>query len=254
MVNYNPFSLSGKIILVTGASSGIGRSCAIECSKMGADVILTGRNKDRLQETLEIIKENETETKSFCIVADLNNDDDLGKLVEECPSLNGIVHCAGIDKPLMFKFAGKDYMDSIMKTNFSSPALLTQLLLKAKKLEKESSIVFLSSINGIKISSPASAGYAASKAAILGLVKPLAIELAPRKIRVNALCPGMVNTPILSESAISEEQLELDRKKYPLGRYGEPDEIAKACVYFLSDASKWVTGTELVIDGGFTLL
>ena len=247
---YNPFSLENKKILVTGASSGIGKAIAIECSKMGARVIITGRNEERLAETY---KELVGEHPAY-IVADLTKEEDIERLVALTDSLNGLVNCAGLTIPKPFKFLQEGDIETVMTVNFNAPLLLTQRLVKKKKLEKGGSVVFISSISGTKVSYIAGSIYSASKGAINGLCKGLALELAPQQIRVNTVVPGMVETNIVSGGEIAEEQLEIDRQKYPLKRYGKPEEVAYAVVYLLSGASGWVTGSNLLIDGGYTLL
>lgn len=249
---YNPFSLDGKTILVTGASSGIGRAIAIECSKMGATIIMTARNEERLNETLSLMF-NQT-THKF-ILADLSNEKDIVNIVESIANkLDGIVQCAGFTIPKPFQFLSKENIHDVMGVNFEAPVLLTQLLLKKKKIANPSSVVFISSISGVLCSYIAGSIYSASKGAINGIVKSLAIELAAKGIRVNSVNPGMINTNILESGIITEEQLQEDMKKYPLKRYGNPEEVAHAVIYLLSDASGWVTGSNLVIDGGYTLL
>lgn len=249
---YNPFSLSEKNILVTGASSGIGQAIAIECSKMGATVILTARNGERLQETLQ---QMECMEKHSIIQADLSKEEDIERLVAFISyKLDGIVQCAGFTIPKLFQFISKEELQGVMGVNFEAPVYLTQLLLKKKKISKPSSIVFISSISGVFISSIAGSLYSASKGAINGIVKGLAIELASKNIRVNCVNPGMIFTDIFKDGAITREQLEEDAKRYPLKRYGKPEEVAHAVIYLLSDASSWVTGTNLLIDGGYTLL
>lgn len=247
---FNPFSLKDKTILVTGASSGIGRAIAIECSKMGASVIITARSEERLQETL---REMEGEQNKL-IVADLSIDEDIENLANEMPALDGIVHCAGFTIPKPFNFLSKDDVDAVMKVNFSTPVFLTQKLLKSKKINKKASIVFISSISGVYVSSVAGSLYSASKGAVNGIVKGMAIELAAKQIRVNSVNPGMIETNIFSVGIISEEQLNEDKKKYPLKRYGKPEEVAYAVIYLLSEASSWTTGSNILIDGGYTLL
>lgn len=247
---FNPFSLKDKTILVTGASSGIGRAIAIECSKMGASVIITARSEERLQETL---REMEDEQNKL-IVADLSIDEDIENLANELPALDGIVHCAGFTIPKPFVFLSKDDVDAVMKVNFSTPVFLTQKLLKSKKINKKASIVFISSISGVYVSSVAGSLYSASKGAVNGIVKGMAIELAAKQIRVNSVNPGMIETNIFSVGIISEEQLNEDKKKYPLKRYGKPEEVAYAVIYLLSEASSWTTGSNILIDGGYTLL
>lgn len=249
-LSYNPFSLEGKTILITGASSGIGRSIAIECAKMGATLILTARNRERLKETQSEL----VGVGHQCICADFAKDNEVNELVAKIDSkIDGIVHSAGytISKP--FQFISKDEVRGVMKVNFESPILLTQQLFKKKKLNKGSSIVFISSISGVYISAIAGSLYSASKAALNGMIKGMAIELAARGIRINSVNPGMIATNIFKDGVITNEQLIEDAKKYPLKRYGKPEEVAYGVIYFLSDASSWSTGSNLLIDGGYTL-
>ena len=248
-INYNPFSLEGKTILVTGASSGIGQATAIECSKMGAKVIITARNEERLKETLSQL---EGEGHQM-IMAELTKQDDIERLVSEISTLHGLVLCAGKGMTSPFSFSTRDKYDEIFNVNFFAPVELLRLLVKKKKLEKESSVVFVSSIGGIGSFSLGNGVYGASKAAINYTMKFCARELATKKIRVNTVNPGMVNTKLIQGGAISEEQHKLDMEKYPLKRYGEPEEIAFGIIYLLSDASGWVTGHSLIIDGGVTI-
>ncbi len=246
---YNPFSLSGKTIFVTGASSGIGKATAIECSKMGARLIITGRNEERLNDTFQRLEGEE----HVQIIADLNIDEDLELLIDQIPPLDGIVHCAGIVMTIPFPFISKEKMDSIFAVNFFSPTLITQKLLKEKKIKNNSSIVFISSISGVMCTTPANSMYSASKGAVNGMVKGMALDLAHKKIRVNCVNPGMINTSILEEGVITEDQLQEYAKAYPLKRFGNPEEVAYAAIYLLSDASAWTTGSNLLLDGGITL-
>lgn len=249
MMDYNPFSLKGKTILVTGASSGIGRETAIQCSRMGARVIITARNEDRLGETLSQL-EGEGHGK---VIAELTRQEELEKLVDTIDTINGVVLCAGKGMTSPFPFSTRDKYDSVFDVNFFAPVELLRLLVKKKKLEKESSVVFVSSIGGIKSFQLGNGIYGASKAALNSTMKFCARELAAKKIRVNAVNPGMVNTQLIQGGAISEEQLKVDMERYPLKRYGEPQDIAYGIIYLLSDATSWVTGHSLVIDGGVTV-
>jgi NAD(P)-dependent dehydrogenase (short-subunit alcohol dehydrogenase family) len=172
---YNPFSLTGKTIYVSGASSGIGKAVAKEISKMGAKVCITGRNSERLKNTFTQL-DGEGHIQ---IVADLQTEDGRKTLVETLPELDGIVHCAGISKPLPFKFSGKEVFNEVMGINFNSPALLSQQLFKNKKIKKGASIVFISSVSGVLCTSLGGSVYSASKGAINGLVKGMALDLAP---------------------------------------------------------------------------
>jgi len=246
---YNPFSLENKTILVTGASSGIGRAIAIECSKMGASVIITGRNEERLKETHAQMEGNQPDY----IVADLSLPNDVQNLVQKITSLNGLVNCAGLTKSLPFQFATRKNIDEVFNINFFAPVEISRLLVKNKKIKGGSSIVFISSISGVYCTIIGNSIYSASKGAINGIVKSMALELAPKSIRVNCINPGMINTNLLSEGIISKDQLQEDMKKYPLKRYGKPEEVAFAAIYLLSDVSNWVTGSNLLIDGGLTL-
>lgn len=248
-MGYNPFSLEGKTILITGASSGIGRAAAIECSKMGAKLIITARNAERLQETLSQL-EGEGHQMLLC---DLSDSNAINEMVDQLPEINALVNNAGYTKLLPINFINRDDFQAILDVNTVAPIMLLQRLLKKKKLAKNSSVVFTSSMAGIGSSTVANGMYTASKGALSAFIRCAALELAPKGIRVNAVCPAMVNTSIMDSGSVSEEQLKEDMKKYPLGRYGEPNDVAYAMIYLLSDASSWVTGTNMVIDGGVTL-
>ena len=245
----NPFSLTGKTILVTGASSGIGKAIAIECAQMGANVIITGRNKSRLSETLALLKFGNH--MQFSI--NLANDAELKSLIVSLPKLDGFISNAGIAKPLVLQFNEKEDIDEVFKINTIVPINMTRLIIQQKKFNKGASIVYISSINGNNCSSIGSTIYAASKSALSGFMKGIALELAPRGIRVNCVNPGMIETDIYKDAKIGEEEFEKDRLKYPLKRYGRPEEVAYAVIFLLSDATQWITGSSLLIDGGFTL-
>ena len=246
---YNPYSLEGKTILVTGASSGIGRASAIECSKMGARVVITARNEERLKETLSAMEGD----NHLIIPCDLSDEASIDNLVAELPEIQGLLNNAGFTKILPLQFVNSSYLNSILGVNTAAPILLFQKLLKKKKLKKGSSVVFTSSMAGMGFSSVGNSMYAASKGAISAFIRSAAKELAPKGIRVNAVCPAMVDTGILSSGTVSKEQLEEDMKRYPLGRYGRPEDVAWAIIYLLSDASNWVTGDNLVLDGGVSI-
>ena len=242
---YNPFSLAGKTILITGASSGIGKATAIECSKLGAKVIITGRNRLRLEETFSSMSGN----AHLLIEADLQYPSDIDMLIDSLPMLDGVVNNAGMTKTIPMAFISEEILLDVLRINTISPILITQKLLKRRKLAKSASIVFTSSISGNSVGVLGNTIYSTTKAAVNGFVKNAALELAPKNIRVNTVCTG-----ILSSGIITEEQLDEERKKYPLKRFGKPEEIAYAIIYLLSDASSFVTGSNLFIDGGFTLL
>ncbi len=248
MAEYNPFSLAGKTILVTGASSGIGRAIAIECSKMGARVVVTGRDPGRLEGAFQAL-DGEGHIQ---LSANLTDHEELAKLVEDVPSLDGLVNNAGISRRLLVKDITPKALESILNSNLSAPAMLTRMLLKKKKMNNEGSIVFISS-RGADRPTIGNAMYSASKGAINSFAKVLALELAPKLIRVNCILPGMVWTPLIENSPLSVEQYKEDEKRYPLGRYGKPEEIAYIALYLLSEASVWMTGSGITIDGGVSL-
>ena len=243
---YNPFSLSGKTILVTGASSGIGQSIAIECSRMGANVVLTARNRERLNYTLSLLAPG----GHTVIPADLSNEIEIIKLVDELPILNGVVNNAGVGNRVISKAIKESDIDFVFKPNLYGPVLLQRHLLKKKKIEKGASVVFIASRapfspsigNGI---------YAASKGAIIGYANVLGLEVASQKIRVNSICPAMVWTELVEKDAslmgADYEELQI---KYPLKRYGRPEDVAYLAIFLLSDASSWMTGSTIDLTGG----
>ena len=248
-VTYNPFTLEGKTILVTGASSGIGKATALECAKMGAKLVITGRDETRLNEVYNSLEGD----GHIMIMADLSKDEDIQRLVKEVPVLNGCVNNAGYNIMSVIQFIKKDDLEHIMNVNLKAPIILTQLLVKNKKIAKDSSIVFTSSISARGRNSVGNSMYSATKGGLSSFMKNAALELAAKRIRCNAVLPGMVETPLKEgKSNITEEQWEINRQLYPLKRFGKPEEIAYGIIYLLSDASAWVTGTELIIDGGMT--
>ena len=245
---YNPFSLKEKIILVTGASSGIGRATAIECSKMGAKLVITGRNEERLIETLRLL---DGEGHQY-IVADLSNEKEIDQLVLKIPIVNGVVNSAGFNIVKLLPFIKASDLNEMIKLNLEAPILLTNQIVKNKKIKRDSSIVFVSSI-GKYIVAIGNCMYSATKGGLSAFMKNAALDLAGKKIRCNAVLPGMVETPLILEKDIGEELLDKDRELYPLKRFGNPEDVAHAIIFLLSDASSWITGSEIVIDGGRSL-
>ena len=245
---YNPYSLVGKTILITGASSGIGRSAAIECSKLGATCILTGRNEQRLQETMSQLA---GEGHQY-VIADLSTQEGIDTLSVNVPVLNGVVNNAGIGYTKPIAFIRQDDLDLVFKTNAFAPILVIRSLLKKKKIAKGASLVFTSSLATLTTSIGNSV-YGSAKAAVTIFMRYCARELADKQIRSNAVHPGMVETQLIHGHSITEEELQADMQKYPLKRYGQPEEIAHMMIYLLSDASAWVTGQSFVIDGGMSI-
>lgn len=245
----NPFSLEGKTVLITGASSGIGKETAIQCSNMGANVIVTARNEERLAETFNSLSGDNHRSA----IADLTTQEELERLVDEIPVLNGVVLCAGMGMTAPFLYSIKEKFSELFDVNYFAPVELLRLLLKKKKIAKEGAVVFVSSVGGLQSFQIGNTIYGATKAAINSTMKFCAKELAPKKIRVNSVNPAMVNTKLIQGGAFSEEQLQTEMEKYPLKRFGDPKDIAYGIIYLLSDAASWVTGHALIIDGGKTL-
>lgn len=246
---FNPFSLVGKTILITGASSGIGRGIAIACSKMGATVLVNGRNESRLKETLLLLDGD----NNRAFVADLLDSDKLTDIVKVLPKFDGIVHCAGIGQRVLCRQLQERDLDEMMNMNFKAPVMLQTELLQQKKINKAASIVFIASFAA---DSPTigNSMYCASKSAIISYANCLSIELAPKLIRVNSISPAMVWTDLIFKGGITEEELREDEKKYPLKRYGRPEDIANLSIYLLSDASSWMTGSNIKLTGGINSL
>ncbi len=243
--DFNPFSLKDKTVLVTGASSGIGQGIALLCSKMGATVVINGRNETRLQDTL-----SQMEGKDHIIAkGDLSDFASLSELVSKMPKLDGVVHCAGVGSRVLCKMMQESDLDLTMTINFKAPVMLQTELLKQKKVNKNGSIIFIASM-AQDSPSIGNALYAASKSAIISYAQCLQLELAPRLVRVNCISPAMVWTDLIFKGGITEEQLQEDEKKYPLKRYGHPEDIANLAVYLLSDASSWMGGSNIKITGG----
>jgi len=249
---YNPFSLEGKTILVTGAGGGIGRATAIACSKMGATLVVTDINAETLAETLSLL-ETEGERKHLMFTADLTNDEELDKMVAEMPQLDGIVCNAGISKVLPIQFLNAEDMNRIMAINAFAPMYMTQRLYKKKRINKGGSIVYTVSISGVSMVSMGGVMYAVSKNALDAFMRNAALEFAARNIRVNSVNPSRVKTPLIKNSVYSEEEVAKDMQSYPLKRYAEPEEIANSIVFLLSDAASYITGHALIVDGGKTL-
>lgn len=245
MEDYNPFSLSGKTILVTGASSGIGQAIAISVSKMGANVVINGRNITKLEKTLsQMAGENNS-----IVTADITKGEDIAKLSDTVPQLDGIVHCAGIGHRMPVKMLTEIDIDTVMRANFNGAVLLQAALLQKKKVKRDSSIVFIAS-KAADYPSPGNAVYSASKGALISYARCLALELAPRGIRVNCICPAMVWTDLIMQNEVTVDQLKASEQNYPLKRYGKPEDVAYLAVYLLSNASSWMTNSCIDLTGG----
>lgn len=244
----NPYQLTDKQILITGASAGIGRAIAIQTSNQGGNIIITARNQEALRQTLASMHPGDHKM----LLADLADENQIAELTDSLPQLDAIVLNAGMIKTLPVQFLKKLVIDEMMQVNFTSSVILIQQLLKKKKLNPGAAVCFISSIATQKMHI-GNAAYSATKAALNAYARSLALELAPKKIRVNAILPGMIQTSLLNESAIDSTQLETHKKNYPLGRFGTPDDVAHLAVYLLSDTSSWMTGSLITLDGGYSL-
>lgn len=238
--------LKGKTILVTGASSGIGKTIAIECSKIGANIVINGRNEERLNQTAAVIGLDSCQQK----LADLTVNAELERLIEEVPQLDGLVLCAGKAWTMPVKMASPEKLLDIFNTNFVAQTELVRLLFKKKKLNNAASVVIISSVGGNYVFETGQVMYGVSKAALNAYMRFAAKEFAARKVRVNCICPGMIETPMIHRGTFTDEQLQTYLEKYPLGRFGKPEDVAYASIYLLSNAAEWVTGTSIVVDGG----
>ncbi|PPC81873.1 MAG: 3-oxoacyl-ACP reductase [Methylotenera sp.] len=251
MTKFNPFSLSGKRILVTGASSGLGYATAVSCAKMGAEVIGVGRDTERLANTLKALQEISALPHTV-VSADLTLASDRDMLLSKITSpLNGVVHSAGISRLSPVRMITQAHLQEVQTINVEAPTLLTQALLKKNLIAANGSIIFIASI-AAHIGVAGVAAYSGSKAALLAITRCLAVEVVKRGIRANCLSPALVETPLLEATANITGTIEAERNNYPLG-FGKPDDVANAAIFMLSDASRWITGTTIVMDGGLTI-
>ncbi len=251
MENFNPFTLKEKTILITGGAGGIGSAVARTCIQLGARVILTDIRKDALDTTISSLPQSQIGGPNLCYVADLTDAEQLSALVDFCPSLDGVVLNAGMMKLTLTQFITEEELIRIQKINLNAPILLTRLLLKKKKIRKGGSIVFTASAAGVYRVSIGNGIYATTKCGIDAFMRTVALEMGPKGIRCNSVNPGMVETALIG--SFTEEQKEKEKQNYPLRRFALPEDVAYGVTYLLSDASSFVTGTALKIDGGMTL-
>ena len=243
----NAFDLHGKTVLVTGASSGLGKQTAITASEFGARVMITGRNAARLEETFKLLHGDGHQL----FLADLTIKADIDRLVAGLPILDGLVHSTGISELSPARFITAEVISRTFSISFEASVLLTAGILKKKKLAKgPSSIVFISSIS-TRHPFVGGAMYISAKAALEAYARVLALELAPRGTRVNCILPAFVRTPMLDETAenFSYEAVEKIEARQLMG-LGDPVDVANTIIYYLADASKWVSATNLILGGG----
>ena len=245
-----PFTIEGKTILVTGATSGIGRATAITCAGLGAKVVAMGRNQERLDSLMQELEGD----GHLAINADLTDEAQVQALLEKVPAVDGVACCAGVAEMKPFAFVTDEDVERVFKTNCFAPVMLVNKLLKAKKLNKGGSVVFVSSVDGPKVVHAGNSVYSGSKSALVGLARNMAIDLASKKIRVNCVLPGTTDTPMIRTENVTEEMLAETAKAFPLKRFAQPEEIANAIIFLLSAGASFVTGTELTIDGGYSII
>lgn len=253
MIDSDLFTLRGKTIIITGSSSGIGRQCAITCSHLGATVVLLGRNQERLEETLSLIQNpglhfiRSVDLLEFESISDIIKD-----IVLNRGKIDGLINCAGISTTLPLNSISPQKMEHFFKTNVIGSVNLTKQVVRFSNFsENGGSIIFISSVMGIT-GEIGKTLYSMTKGAIIPMVKSMALELAPKNIRVNAVSPGVVVTPMSKSAVYSKNDEAFDKIKnlHPLG-LGRPEDVANACAFLLSDAARWITGINLIVDGGY---
>lgn len=252
MVFANPFALSGKRILVTGASSGIGRQIAVSCARIGATVIGVGRDEARMRETQQLLDEaGSGHQLVHAELTDASGRDAVVAALDGAP-VQGVAHVAGISRLMPVRMFTEKHMREVQAINVEAPMLLTQALLKRALVADGGSILFIASI-AAHIGVPGVGMYSGTKAALIAIMRSLSMEVAKRRIRANCLSPALVRTPLLEATAKMVSSMDTEESNYPLG-FGTPEDVANAAIYFLSDASRWVTGATLVMDGGLTVV
>lgn len=248
-MNLNQFSLKDKTILITGASGDLGRRTAITLSDAGAKIIITGRDALKLKETLDqLIGDGHS-----MIVADLTEEDSITKLAQSCTDMHGVVHSAGMVEMFPTKFLNRKKINNTFEINFIAPILLMTALFRYKKIKKQASIVFVSSLAS---EHPYASGamYAASKAALEAYSKVLAAEHINIYLRSNAIAPAIIKSSLFEGTKTFVKTIRRDtdehEKDYLFG-YGEPSDVANLILFLISDASKWITGQTIPLDGGY---
>ncbi|MBR1923022.1 MAG: SDR family oxidoreductase [Paludibacteraceae bacterium] len=249
-MSYNPFAIEGRTILVTGATSGIGRATAVTCAQMGAKLVVVGRNQERLDDLMQEVEGEE----HMAFVADLTNATQVQALIEAMPVVDGVACCAGVANMNPFAFVSQEEIERVFQINCYAPVMLLNRLLKAKKLHKGSSVVFVSSVDGPKVVHAGNTVYSGSKSALVGMARNMAIDLAGKKIRVNCVLPGTTDTPMIHTGSATDETLAETAKSFPMKRFAQPEEIANAIIFLLSDATSYITGTEITVDGGYSII
>lgn len=249
----NPFDLDGKNIVITGASSGIGRECAINCSMSGANVLIIGRNQEKLQETETKLRSDRNNIHLYLDITDFSKvQQSIKDISGNFGKIHGLINAAGISPTIPFRMLSVDKMEETFKVNvIASMQIAKEICKPIYANETGMSIIFISSV----MSEAGEAGkslYGMSKAALIAGAKSLSVEYAAKKIRFNCISPGVVLTPMSEKSVYSKDKIALEKvvSQHPLG-LGKPEDVANAAVFLLSDASRWITGTNMIVDGGY---
>jgi len=252
-MSFNPFNLKDKVIVITGASSGIGRQCAIDCSMMGAKIALIGRNRESLNETLSQMQNNEKHLISVVDLIDIRKlDEVISNVVNVLGKVNGLIYAAGVQKTLPLKLINENDMEYVYKVNVICAVELIKIISNNKNRGVNQKHVLISSISGV-IGRAGLTVYSASKGALISLTRSLAVELAPKGININCISPGTILTPMMKNflSELSDKQKMKRVEGFLLG-LGKTTDVSNTCIFLLSNASRWITGQNIIVDGGYS--
>ena len=250
---FNEQYLAGKRVLVTGASSGIGRQTAIALAACGARVCASGRDATRLQATLDAL----AGAGHGLLPLDLNGDDTITESIQADAkahgAFHGAFHSAGVSMVRPIKMCKRKQFDDVFASSVQSALAIARAMSLRGVMEDGGSLVFMSSVAGLRGQTGMSL-YSAAKAAMDGMTRSLAVEFAPRGIRVNAICAGAIETPMHSSllTTLNDDSIEAYRSKHLLG-FGQPADVANAVTFLMGQGGRWMTGTSLVLDGGYTV-
>lgn len=248
----NPLALTGRVFIVTGASSGIGLATAILLSQLGAKIVLAARSAERLAAARAQLEGTDHEVESIDFAAPGDTAGWVKAISRKTGPLSGIIHCAGTQLIRPVRLLTEADLEAMMKINVTSAVMLAKGLRTKDTHVMGASMVFVSSVMGL-VGAAGRASYCASKSALNALTKSLALELAADGVRVNCIAPGFVRTSMLdqAQSMVGAEQMAAIEKAHPLG-FGEPRDVANAVAFLVADTGRWITGTTLVVDGGYT--